>query len=371
MNYQQREPKKEEESIFKTIWNHPLYRLYLIICFMPLSMIYVIAYRNKLFGPTRIFGIEVEPVGQSKYEGLIPERKTRVVSASVKSEANLTRKTQQKRKTKPTRKMPTYQDKLVELRAMPGMGSVATQLEDLVDFLEVQKRRERAGFKVRGISLHTIFKGPPGTGKTTVARIYGEVLGILGILKSGHVVEVSRPELIGRYVGETSEKTSEVIDDALDGVLFIDEAYSLTRSGSDGDFGPEAVDCLIKRMEDERDRLVVIIAGYAKDIDKFLQTNEGMKSRFSRELVFEPYDAEALVQIFQYIAGEAEYTLHPDVIPRLAPIFERERGQTGFGNARFARTYFEKVVQNHAKRIAKLVKVKDLDLEQILVEDLG
>ena len=377
MQYQNR-PEKEK-SIYQKIWESPLYRFYLIVCFFPFSLVYVYFKRDSLFGPTKIFGFDVDPVEASKYETYLPKpdvpsqpsTQVAIVKREIKQDKEKQRKVAEVAKQVIPNSRPTYKEKLAELKAMPGMDAVAEQLEGLVDFLEVQRRRENAGYKARGISLHTIFKGPPGTGKTTVARIYGEILGILGVLESGHVVEVSRPELIGRYVGETSEKTNEVIDSALDGVLFIDEAYSLTRSGHDGDYGAESVDCLIKRMEDERDRLVVIIAGYAKDIDKFLQTNEGMKSRFSKELVFEAYSSKALVQIFEYIVVEAEYSLHPDVLPLLIPIFESARKQPGFGNARFARTLFEKVAQNQAKRIMKKRLTSDRDLEQILIEDLG
>ena len=259
-----------------------------------------------------------------------------------------------------------------ELNALVGLSGVKSDVAQLANYVKVQQLRKNQGLKTPEISLHMVFYGNPGTGKTTVARLVAKIYQALGVLSKGHLIETDRSGLVAGYVGQTALKVQEVVQRAIGGVLFVDEAYALTSGGQGSDFGAEAVDTLLKLMEDHRDDLVVIVAGYTGPMEKFLETNPGLKSRFNKYLVFEDYAPSQLLQIFQAFCGQSDYTLSPQAEAALLKLFEdayANRDET-FGNARFARNLFEKAIANLASRIMKLASRERTSFELIEPDDL-
>lgn len=258
-----------------------------------------------------------------------------------------------------------------QLNTLIGLASVKEEIKALASFVKVQKMREKKGMKTSPISYHCVFTGNPGTGKTTVARIVSEIYKELGILKKGHLVETDRSGLVAEYVGQTAVKTNKIIDSALDGILFIDEAYSLVDGGS-SDYGKEAISTLLKRMEDDRNRLVVILAGYTDDMKRFIDSNPGLQSRFNRYIEFPDYSPDELLRIFVSMAEKYEYLLSGDAIIVLQNAFEQAVAtkDKNFGNGRYVRNLYEKIIEHQATRISKQVKVSSSSLATIEAEDV-
>ena len=289
-------------------------------------------------------------------------------------DTNATAKTEQvEKKDSVIVNEPLEGDPYQELDDLIGLGSVKTEVRSLANFVKLQKEREAKGLKTAKVSYHLVFYGSPGTGKTTVARIVGRIYKDLGVLKKGHTVETDRAGLCGQYVGQTGPKTDSVIAKALDGVLFIDEAYSLVPEGGAGnDYGQEAISTILKRMEDYRDRLVVIVAGYKNEMQRFIDSNPGLQSRFNRYIDFPDYSGDELAKIFKMYMKKNQYTLTKDAEEYLKERFEYAvaHKDRNFGNARYARNVFEKTIQAQANRLAGESNLDKDKLTELTVDDL-
>ncbi|MEU9575759.1 right-handed parallel beta-helix repeat-containing protein [Streptomyces chilikensis] len=262
------------------------------------------------------------------------------------------------------------QEVLGALDALVGLESVKREVRALTDMIEVGRRRQEAGLKAASVRRHLVFTGSPGTGKTTVARLYGEILASLGVLEKGHLVEVSRVDLVGEHIGSTAIRTQEAFDRARGGVLFIDEAYALSPEDSGRDFGREAIDTLVKLMEDHREAVVVIVAGYTEEMERFLSVNPGVASRFSRTIRFGDYGPEELLRIVEQQAEEHEYRLADGTGEALLKYFAEIPKGPAFGNGRTARRTFEAMVERHAGRVAQLPDASTEALTLLYPEDL-
>ncbi|MEU0965938.1 right-handed parallel beta-helix repeat-containing protein [Streptomyces sp. NPDC005917] len=262
------------------------------------------------------------------------------------------------------------EDLLGELHELVGLDRVKQDVGSLVKLMQTVRRREEAGLPAPPLSRHLVFAGNPGTGKTTVARLYGRLLKALGLLRRGHLIEVDRTALVGEYVGHTGPKTTAAFNRALGGVLFIDEAYSLAPALAGNDFGTEAVATLVKLMEDHRDDVVVIAAGYPGDMHRFIGSNPGLASRFGRTLLFEDYESAELVSIVEYQAAQHRYELTPTARTELLALFETMPRGEGFGNGRSARQLFQEMTERQAQRVAELTAPTSDQLISLEAHDL-
>ncbi|WP_051385544.1 right-handed parallel beta-helix repeat-containing protein [Actinokineospora inagensis] len=260
---------------------------------------------------------------------------------------------------------------LADLRALVGLEDVKREVSSMVDLLDSARQRREANLPVPSLSRHLIFAGPPGTGKTTVARLYGSILAAMGVLAQGQVIEVSRADLVGEYIGHTAKRTTEAFDRARGGLLFIDEAYTLSsRSAGGQDFGREAIDTLVKLMEDHRDEVVVIAAGYANEMAGFLAANPGLQSRFSHHVRFANYTADELVTIVSQHATKISYECTAATVVALRNHFAATRRDESFGNGRYARQVLDEAVTRHARRMRGITTPTITDLCLLLPEDI-
>lgn len=258
------------------------------------------------------------------------------------------------------------------LNSLVGLENIKNDIKELINLLEIQKKRENQGLKNIDLALHTVFLGPPGTGKTTVARLLSRIFKILGFLSVGQLYETDREGLIAGYVGQTAIKTDEVVDQSMGGVLFIDEAYALNTNSNTNDYGSEAVNTILKRMEDNRDDLAVVVAGYTEPMQLFIESNPGLRSRFNRFFQFEHFKPKELFEIYDSFCKDLDFVLTSDAIDKLKETFEMlyEKRDDSFGNARVVRNLFEKCVQNQANRIIKINNITRDVLRAITEEDI-
>ena len=297
----------------------------------------------------------------------------RTTKAPEQAEANTAASTGNDETDAPEAETPppeTIEDLQAELDSYIGLTDIKQEVKSLVNMVRVHQMRQENGLPTEELSLHMVFSGNPGTGKTTVARIMARIYHSLGILSKGQLVEVDRSGLVAGYVGQTALKTAKVIQQAMGGVLFIDEAYALN-GGAENDFGQEAIDTILKAMEDHRDDLVVIVAGYDGLMDDFIHSNPGLESRFNRFLHFDDYSMDEMMAIFKMRCDKGCYTLEAGAEELVRAYIERENdGGISFGNARGVRNLFEKILVQQANRLAQLESVTKEALVLLTREDV-
>lgn len=261
-------------------------------------------------------------------------------------------------------------DPMDELEELTGLESIKHDVKELIAYVKVQKMRSEKGLKSVPVSLHLVFTGNPGTGKTTVARIIAKLYKKIGVLSKGQLVEVDRSGLVAGYVGQTAIKTGEKIKKAKGGVLFVDEAYALAKDGDD--YGQESIDTILKAMEDNRDDFVVIVAGYTEPMKKFIDSNPGLRSRFNKYINFEDYSIDELIAIFNSYCRKYEYSVGEEDLERIGNLIKLRKAKSdgNFANAREVRNMFEEIITNQARRISLMEDPTEEDMKQILFADI-
>jgi len=306
-----------------------------------------------------------------KGDGIVTEQETKTLKFLSKSFFK-----EQKNETKPLQAVEFSKNELdtilEELNSLVGMENIKSDIHSLINIINVNKLRTKEGLPEQKLSLHSVFIGPPGTGKTTIARILSNIYHSLELLPENNFVETDRSGLVAGYVGQTAIKTDNIITQAKNGILFIDEAYTLKRSNSDNDYGQEAIDILLKRMEDFRGNLIIIVAGYETEMNYFINSNPGLKSRFNRYFYFKDYDSTELTEIYRRIAEKSGFILKDEALKTLHSLFEKlcSAKDDKFGNARLARSIFEKTFEKHANRTAYIAPITREILTTIEAADI-
>ena len=266
----------------------------------------------------------------------------------------------------------TLEQLMEELNSLVGLKSVKQDLTNLINLVKIRKLREERGMKQPDITLHLVFSGNPGTGKTTVARLLAKIYKVLGVVSEGQLIEVDRSNLVAGYIGQTATQTAEIVESAIGGILFIDEAYTLIKSGDEKDFGQEAVDTLLKLMEDNRDDLIVIVAGYTDKMEQFVNSNPGLKSRFNKYIFFSDYSGDELTSIYDSMAKKQEYDLDDEASKYVNEYLTKraKAHEENFANAREARNYLERCIERQATRIVDIENISDEDLKTLRLDDV-
>lgn len=281
-------------------------------------------------------------------------------------------KPSQSKKIKEEKHEEKLKEAVEELNSLIGLSNVKEIINEISAYIEIQKKRQKEGLTTSPMVLHMIFKGNPGTGKTTVARILGKIFRELGVLEKGHLIEVERADLVGEYIGHTAQKVRENIKKAMGGILFVDEAYSLARGG-EKDFGKEAIDTIVKAMEDYKDKFIIILAGYTNEMEEFLRTNPGLRSRFPIHIEFNDYSIDELLRIAELMVEKRQYTLSVEAKKKIMKILLKNITNNNIktGNARLVRNIIEKAIRKHAVRIlSKKNTITKKDLMTIEAEDI-
>jgi SpoVK/Ycf46/Vps4 family AAA+-type ATPase len=292
-------------------------------------------------------------------------------NCSLDNDVKIPNPSEQQKQVEGTIKVQTLEQSLESLNALIGLENVKRTVNEWIETYKISKLRSEFGLKNPVMSLHMVFLGNPGTGKTTVARLIGQIYKSLGILSTGNLVEVTRTDLVGTYIGATAQKTREILKKSHGGVLFIDEAYSLV-NGSENDFGNESITTLLKDMDDNRNLYAVIVAGYENKMNKFINSNPGLMSRLNTKVFFEDYDSRSLMQIFNKFCEENDYIVDPSAIYKLEEHFREifNSRDEKFGNGREARNIFEQVIKNLSSRVSKIYAATKEDVSTIIDEDI-
>ena len=324
---------------------------------------------------------EADPSGKSQAQSTLEQKMdalSRAQAALMEAAMKFNRQQTEVRQQTETQQAPAGEkkpetDPMEDLNELIGLTGIKHDVRELYDFTKIQKLRKDAGMKTVPVSMHLVFTGNPGTGKTTVARILARLYKQIGVLSTGQLVECDRSGLVAGYVGQTAVKTQKKIEEAMGGVLFIDEAYSLARSADQGtDFGQEAIDTILKAMEDHRDEFVVIVAGYTKPMETFIHSNPGLQSRFNKFIEFPDYTVDELLAIFDLNCRKYEYVPDPEAREQVKTLLMLRKAQMpeNFANAREVRNLFETIITNQARRIAVLEHPTKEEMQRITLEDL-